>query len=52
MVAMEMGQGGSLVVEAVVLAAVFASSIPVSPLCPGINKRFVGPGRAFWSDLR
>ncbi len=34
------------------LAAVSASSLPGIPLCPGIHRRFVGPGQAFRWDLR
>ncbi len=35
-----------------VLAAVSAISLPEIPLCPGIHRRVVGPGRALRSDLR
>ncbi len=38
-------------VEAVALAAVSANSLPGNPLCPGIRRRNVGPGRALRSDL-
>ncbi len=41
-----MGLGGSLLFKAAALAAVSASSLPGIPLCPGIHRRFVGPGRA------
>ncbi len=41
--AKEMGLGGSLVVKAVALAAVSASSLPGVPLYPGIHRRVVGP---------
>ncbi len=47
-----MGLGGSLLVKAAALAAVSASSLPGIPLCPGIHRRFVGPGRALRGDLR
>ncbi len=47
-----MGLGGSLVVKAAALAAVCASSLPGIPVCPGIHRRLVGPGRAFRRDLR
>ncbi len=50
--AKEMGLGGSVVVKAAALAAVSASSLPGIPLSPGIHRRLVGPGRAFWRDLR
>ncbi len=40
-----MGLGGSLVVEAASLARVSANSLPGIPLCPGIHRRDVGPGR-------
>ncbi len=44
--------GGSLLVKAAALAAVSANSLPGIPLCPGIHRRFVRPGRAFRRDLR
>ncbi len=47
-----MGLGGSLLGKAVVLAAASASSLPGIPLCPGIHRRFVGPGRALRRYLR
>ncbi len=47
-----MGLGLSLMVKAAALAAVSASSLPGIPLCPGIHRRLVGPGRAFRRDLR
>ncbi len=47
-----MGLGGSLVVKAAALAAVSASSLPGIPLCPGIHRRLVGPGRALWRYLK
>ncbi len=47
-----MGLGESLVVEASALAAMSVSSFPGIPLCPGIHRRVVGPGRALRSDLR
>ncbi len=49
--AKEMGLGGSLVGEAAVLTAVPASSLPGIPLCPGVHRRVVGPGRALRSHL-
>ncbi len=45
-----MGLGGSLLVKAAALAAVSARSLPGIPLCPGIHRRLVGPGRAFRRD--
>ncbi len=48
----EIGLGGSLVVRAAALAAVSASALPGNPLCPGIQRRLVRPGRAFRRDLR
>ncbi len=47
-----MGLGGSLLVKAAALAEVSASSLPGISLCPGIHRRFVGPGRAFRWYLR
>ncbi len=47
-----MGLGRSLLVKAAALAAVSVSSLPGIPLCPGIHRRLVGPGRAFRRDLR
>ncbi len=47
-----MGLGGSLLFKAAALAAVSASSLPGIPLCPGIHRRFVGPGRALRWDSR
>ncbi len=47
-----MGLGGSLVVKPVTLAAQSASSLLWIPLCPGIHRRLVGPGRALKRDLR
>ncbi len=47
-----MGLGGSLVVVAAVWAAFAASSLPGIPLCPGIHRRGVRPGRALKIDLR
>ncbi len=47
-----MGLGGSLLVYATALAATSASSLPGIPLCPGIRRTFVGPGRALRRDLR
>ncbi len=44
--ALKIGLGGSLVVDAAALAAVSASSLPGIPLCPGIRRSVVGPGRA------
>ncbi len=44
-----MGLGESRLVK---VAAVSASSLQGIPLCPGIHRRFVGPGRAFRRDLR
>ncbi len=41
-----------LVVEASILAAVSASSLPGIPLCPGIHRNVIGPGRALRSDLK
>ncbi len=49
--AREMGLGGSLVIAAAVLAAMSASSFPGIPLCPGVHRRVVGPGRALRSHL-
>ncbi len=46
------GLGGSLVVKAAALAAVSASSFPGIPLCPGIDRRLVGTGRALRRGLR
>ncbi len=46
-----MGLGGSVLFKAAALAAVSASSLPGIPLCPGIHRRFVGPGRALRRDL-
>ncbi len=39
-------------VKAVALAAVSTGSLPGIPLCPGIHRRRVGPGRAFRTDFR
>ncbi len=39
-------------VEAAALAAVSVSSLPGIPLCPGIHRRVIGPGRALRSDFR
>ncbi len=50
--AMEMGLGGSLVVVAAVWAAFAASSLPGIPLCPGIHRRVIRPGRALKIDLK
>ncbi len=50
--AKKMGLGGSLLVKAAALATVSASSLPGIPLCPGIHRRLIGPGRAFKGDLR
>ncbi len=50
--ASEMGLGGSLLVVAAALAAVFASLLRVIPLYRGIQRMVVGPGRALISDLR
>ncbi len=47
-----MGLGGSLLFKVAALAAVSASSLTGIPLCPGIHRRFVGPGRALRRDLR
>ncbi len=47
-----MGLGGSLLFQAAALAAVSVSSLPGIPLCPGIHRRFIGPGRALRRDLR
>ncbi len=47
-----MGLGGSLLFKVAALAAVSASSLPGILLCPGIHRRFVGPGRALRRDLR
>ncbi len=47
-----MGLGGSLVVKLAALAAVSASSLPGIPLCLGIHRRLVGPGRAYRRDRR
>ncbi len=47
-----MGLGGSLLVKAAALAAVSTSLLPGIPLCPGIRRRLVGPGRALRRDLR
>ncbi len=40
-----MGLVGSLVVKAAALSAVSVRSLPGIPLCPGIHRRLVGPGR-------
>ncbi len=48
----EMGLAGSLVVNAAALAAVSASSLTGIPLCPGIYRHVVGPGRALRRDRR
>ncbi len=47
-----MGLGGSLLVKAAALAAVSAISLSGIPMCPGIHRRFVGPGQALRRDLR
>ncbi len=47
-----MGLGGSLLLKVAALAAVSANALPGIPLCPGIHRRLVGPGRAFRRDLR
>ncbi len=40
-----------MVFKAAALAALSASSLPGIPLCPGIHRRFVGPGRALKRGL-